>query len=131
MIDAFFFLSLCLSGRKELKPVSFRVREAAEGLLTVIMEHLVRNFWLILIQGSFFFFSLILDCCSQPHLLYISSNILGRVGWLVQSKSSTTPPFHLKKKRGPSFKVNLNPGLTHSQGGMKGETVINIEIKSL
>ena len=30
-----------LSGDKELKPVSFRVREAAEGMLTVIMEHLV------------------------------------------------------------------------------------------
>lgn len=29
-----------LKGQKELKPVSFRVREAAEGLLTVIMEHL-------------------------------------------------------------------------------------------
>lgn len=29
-----------LKGDKELKPVSFRVREAAEGLLTVIMEHL-------------------------------------------------------------------------------------------
>ena len=28
-------------GDKQLKPVSFRVREAAEGLLTVIMEHLV------------------------------------------------------------------------------------------
>ena len=32
---------LLLAGDKELKPVSFRVREAAEGLLTVIMEHLV------------------------------------------------------------------------------------------
>ena len=32
---------LRLAGDKELKPVSFRVREAAEGLLTVIMEHLV------------------------------------------------------------------------------------------
>ena len=32
---------LSLAGDKELKPVSFRVREAAEGLLTVIMEHLV------------------------------------------------------------------------------------------
>ena len=30
-----------LLGDKELKPVSFRVREAAEGMLTVIMEHLV------------------------------------------------------------------------------------------
>ncbi|XP_015763600.1 PREDICTED: ral GTPase-activating protein subunit beta-like, partial [Acropora digitifera] len=29
-----------VSSQKELKPVSFRVREAAEGLLTVIMEHL-------------------------------------------------------------------------------------------
>ena len=43
---------------------------------------------------------------------------------------STTPPFHLKKEGGSSFKVNLNPDLTHSQGGMKRETVINIEIKS-
>lgn len=32
---------LHILGDKELKPVSFRVREAAEGLLTVIMEHLV------------------------------------------------------------------------------------------
>lgn len=32
---------LLVLGDKELKPVSFRVREAAEGLLTVIMEHLV------------------------------------------------------------------------------------------
>lgn len=32
---------LYVLGDKELKPVSFRVREAAEGLLTVIMEHLV------------------------------------------------------------------------------------------
>ena len=32
---------LLIAGDKELKPVSFRVREAAEGLLTVIMEHLV------------------------------------------------------------------------------------------
>ncbi|KAL9952137.1 hypothetical protein ACROYT_G039347 [Oculina patagonica] len=29
-----------LKGDKDIKPVSFRVREAAEGLLTVIMEHL-------------------------------------------------------------------------------------------
>lgn len=32
---------LHILGDKELKPVSFRVREAAEGLLMVIMEHLV------------------------------------------------------------------------------------------
>ena len=32
---------LPILGDKELKPVSFRVREAAEGLLMVIMEHLV------------------------------------------------------------------------------------------
>ena len=32
---------LHILGDKELKPVSFRVREAAEGLLTIIMEHLV------------------------------------------------------------------------------------------
>lgn len=32
---------IIILGEKELKPVSFRVREAAEGLLTVIMEHLV------------------------------------------------------------------------------------------
>ena len=35
------FNVLHVLGDKELKPVSFRVREAAEGLLTVIMEHLV------------------------------------------------------------------------------------------
>lgn len=32
---------LYVLGDKDIKPVSFRVREAAEGLLTVIMEHLV------------------------------------------------------------------------------------------
>lgn len=132
MIDAFFFLSLCVSGQKELKPVSFRVREAAEGLLTVIMEHLVCNFWLILIQGSFFFFSLILDCCSQPHPLYIYSNILGRVGWLVQNKSCTVLPplpFIWRKREGHLLRwtwtrVSLIPKVEWR------ETVINIEIKS-
>ena len=32
-----------LKGEKQLKPVSQRVNDAAEGLLTVIMDHVVRN----------------------------------------------------------------------------------------
>jgi hypothetical protein len=30
-----------LKGDKELKPVSMRVKDAAEGLLTTIMDHVV------------------------------------------------------------------------------------------
>ena len=30
-----------LKGEKELKPVSLRVKDAAEGLLTIIMDHVV------------------------------------------------------------------------------------------
>ena len=32
-----------LKGEKELKPVSLRVKDAAEGLLTIIMDHVVSD----------------------------------------------------------------------------------------